>query len=203
MIPRVHAVTDARILWAGDLAWRVTRLRPFGAHLAIHVRDRTASAHHLARRAEEVAAWLAGSEVALVVNARPDIARVVGAYGTQVGREDLAPHDVRVVYPAGRIGTSTHSRDEATHARALGADWAFLGPLFTTPTHPGATPLGPLPLHDQDLPVVGIGGITLEHAVPLREAGYHGVAAIRAIWDAPDPAAAVAQVLGAWEDGTG
>lgn len=194
-LPRVHAITDRQVFARADLSQRVRSLARHGAHLAVHVRDRTATARNLATHALQFAGWLEGSGVVLVVNARPDIARAVGAAGVQLGAHDLAPDDARIVFPGGLVGRSVHSVAEVAGARHQGADYAILGPVFPTATHPGATVLGPGQLPNMGIPVVAIGGITLERVRTVRSAGYYGVAAIRAIWDAADPGTAVAELL--------
>jgi thiamine-phosphate pyrophosphorylase len=65
--------------------------------------------------------------------------------------------------------------------------------VFATATHPGAAPLGlegVRALAAVGLPVIAIGGVTAERIADLRAAGAWGGAAIRALWDADDPAGA-------------
>jgi len=193
MLPRVHAITDGRVLALPDLQARVLGLAHHGSTLALHVRDRDASGQAFTHHVTTIMRWLDGSGVLVLVNSRPDIARALGAGGVQLGVRDLTPADARKVLGPGWIGRSLHAPSEL--ALAQGADFAILGPVFPTASHPGAPPLGAHSLPVCEIPVIAIGGVTLGRVRSVRRAGYHGVAAIRAIWDAPSPGVAVAAML--------
>jgi thiazole tautomerase (transcriptional regulator TenI) len=134
------------------------------------------------------------------VNARSDIAAAVGAHGVQLGSEDLTPADARRVM-RGWIGRSVHSVDEAAAAVQEGADYLMVGTVYESASHPDR-PAGGVDLVRQTsrlgIPVIAIGGITPARAAEVREAGAYGVAAIRALWEAPDPAAAALDLLRPW-----
>jgi thiamine-phosphate diphosphorylase len=140
-------------------------------------------------------------EAALFVSGRPDIAAAVGAHGVQLSGSDLTPVDARRVMGGGWVGRSVHSSREADLARAEGADFLVVGNVFETDSHPGR-PGGGLSLITETaalgLPVIAIGGITAERAWQARDAGAYGVAAIGALWHAPDPAAATLAMLRPW-----
>jgi thiamine-phosphate diphosphorylase len=95
-----------------------------------------------------------------------------------------------------------HDLAAAEAARSEGADYLVVGPVFATTTHPGAAPLG-LEAFGRiaalGLPAIAIGGVTPERVRAVREAGAWGVAAIRALWDAAEPAAAARAMLEALE----
>jgi thiamine-phosphate pyrophosphorylase len=134
------------------------------------------------------------------VNARSDVAAAVGAQGVQLGRDDLSPADARRVMH-GWIGCSVHTLDEAAAAVKEGADFLVVGYVYETQSHPGRPAAG-LDLIRQTsgmgVPVIAIGGITEARAPQVRDAGAYGIAAIRALWEAPDPAAAALKLLGPW-----
>ncbi|MGH7700077.1 MAG: thiamine phosphate synthase, partial [Gemmatimonadales bacterium] len=91
-------------------------------------------------------------------------------------------------------------RDEARAAQTAGADYLVIGPVYATASHPERAPLGPDgfgALAAVGLPAIAIGGVTVERVPELRAAGAYGVAAIRALWDAPDPAATARAMLAA------
>lgn len=199
-LPRLHAITDERIAARADLAVVAGSLaRGAGAMLAFHARGRGLSglAHYaLARR---LAAY---PPVPLVVNDRLDVALAGGAVGVQLGHTSLAPADARRLNPAWWVGRSVATLVEAEAAQAAGADYLLVGPVYPTATHPGRVPLGPAalaPIVRLGLPVIAIGGVTPERVAELRAAGVHGVAAIRALWDAADPAAAAQRFVGELE----
>jgi thiamine-phosphate pyrophosphorylase len=76
-----------------------------------------------------------------------------------------------------------------------------VGTIYHTPSHPDRAPAGPNLVSDVarlGLPVIAIGGITPELAGELNAAGAYGVAAIRSLWYAADPAAATLAMLAPW-----
>lgn len=205
-LPRLHAVTDARVLGLDDLGIRAAAIAAAGPAVALHARDRTATAAALTRAALRLQALTRPPEAALVVNARPDLAAAIGAHGVQLGAADLAPRDARLVMPHGWIGCSVHSVEEAAAAVREGADYLVMGPVWPTASHPGQA-AGGLDLVRRAAglgrPVIAIGGVTAERAAEVRRAGGYGVAAISALWDADDPAAAALALLGPWLEDAG
>ncbi len=136
--------------------------------------------------------------VALVIGDRADVAASVGAHGVQLGFRSPPVRKVRPWYD-GWIGMSCHSEAELRAAQRGGADYAVLSPVFGVPTK--GAPLGTA-LFERlragvDLPVVGLGGIEGPTADAVRAAGANGVAVIRALRDAPDPAEAARALSGA------
>ena len=96
-----------------------------------------------------------------------------------------------LVGPALLVGRSVHDPDAVRTSCHDGADYVFLGPVFDTPSHPGSPALGPPALDTvRELPVIAIGGIGAASVPEVRARGVRGIAAISAIWDAPDPRAA-------------
>ncbi|MFZ5625307.1 MAG: thiamine phosphate synthase [Gemmatimonadota bacterium] len=200
-LPRLHAITDAAVLALPDLGVRAAAIAAAGSAVALHARDRSARAADLARTAERFVALARPPEATVIVSSRPDIARAVGAQGVQLGASDLAPADARRVLGPGWIGRSVHSVDEARAAVDEGADYLLVGNVFETTSHPGAAGKG-LGLIEQAAalgrPVIAIGGITRERAAQVRDAGAWGVAAITALWHAPDPGRAAIDLLAPW-----
>jgi thiamine-phosphate diphosphorylase len=155
----------------------------------------------LAAFAERVSALARPPEAAVVVHARPDLARATFAQGVQLRRADLAPDDARRVLQRGWVGVSVHSREEAVEAIAEGADYLVAGNVFATTSHPERPARGLSWLTEicrLGAPVVAIGGITPARAADVKAAGAWGVAAVSALWDAPDPAAAALGLARPW-----
>jgi thiamine-phosphate diphosphorylase len=200
-LPRLHAVTDARIAGLPDLGVRAAAIAAAGPSVALHARDRTAGGAGLARLALRLQRLARPPEAALVVSARPDLAAAIGAQGVQLAAGDLAPADARRLLAEGWIGRSVHTIEEAREAVTEGADYLLVGAVFPTASHPGG-PAGGLDLVRATAalgrPVIAIGGINPERAHEARAAGAWGVAAIRALWDAPDAAAAALALLAPW-----
>jgi thiamine-phosphate diphosphorylase len=166
-----------------------------GADLAFHARGHTLAGREQYDLAIRLSAY---PPVRLFANDRLDVALAVGAAGVQLGAGSLEPADARRLNPAWWIGKSVHDLAEAEAARAGGADYLLVGPVYATATHPDREPLGLRLLGDivrLGVPVVAIGGVTPECVGDLRAEGVYGVAAIRALWDAADPAAAARAML--------
>lgn len=200
-LPRVHAFTDHAILSAPDFGIRAAAIAAGGAAVALHARDRGGQDIRLAAGTLRMITLARPPEAAVFVSGRPDIAAATGAHGVQLGARDLAPADARRVLPQGWIGRSVHSLEEARAAVEEGADFLVLGNIYETPSHPGRTALGTGTLREAaslGKPVIAIGGVTPERAPELKAAGAYGVAAIRALWDADDPATATLSMLAPW-----
>lgn len=204
-LPRLHAVTDADVLAAPDFGVRAAAIAAAGSAVALHARDRAAGGAALARAAARLLALARPAEAAVFVSGRPDVAAALGAQGVQLAAEDLTPADARRILPAGWIGRSVHTEAEAAAAVDEGADYLLVGNVYQTASHPGRPAAG------LDLvraaaalgrPVIAIGGIDAARAGAVREAGAWGVAAIAALWRAPDPAAAALALLVPWADET-
>lgn len=189
-LPRLHAVTDERIARRADLDEVAAALAAGAPGLALHARGHTLSGVEHYRLAVRLRPSLS-SPVRLFVNDRLDVALATGADGVQLGAGSLDVATARRLGPSWLVGRSVHALADARAARAAGADYLLAGPVFRTATHPGATPLGLGGLGAivaAGLPVIAIGGVTLERIPALRAAGAWGAAAIRALWDASDPA---------------
>ncbi len=204
-LPRLHAVTDAEVLAAPDFGVRAAAIAAAGSAVALHARDRAAGGAALARAAGRLLALARPAEAAVFVSGRPDVAAALGAQGVQLAAEDLSPADARRLLPAGWIGRSVHTEAEARVAVDEGADYLLVGNVYQTASHPGrpAAGLGLVrAAAGLGRPVIAIGGIDAARAAEVRRAGAWGVAAIAALWRAPDPAAAALALLAPWAEDT-
>jgi len=149
----------------------------------------------LARRAQQLCA---AHGAQLLINSRADIAQLAGAAGVHLPEDGLPPQSIREKFPRLLCGVSVHSVAAAQRAEREGADYLLFGSVFPTASHPGRTPAGLARLHAvcaaTALPVFAVGGVTAANARACREAGAHGVAVIRAVWQAASVTTAV-QVL--------
>ena len=204
-LPRVHAFTDAALLRTPEFGIRAAAIAAAGAAVALHARAPGDGGGFLAAAALRILSLARPPEAAVFVSGRPDVAAAVGAGGVQLALGDLAPRDARLVFPHGWIGCSVHSREEAAAAVEGGADFLVVGSIYETTSHPGRPAAGPGLVSEcakLGQPVIAIGGITPERVIEVKAAGAYGVAAIRALWDAPDPAAATLALLAPWTDDT-
>jgi thiamine-phosphate pyrophosphorylase len=129
----------------------------------------------------------------LLINDRIDVALAVGADGVQLPVDSFTPAEARrLLGTRALIGTSTHSVEQARAAAAGGADFVVYGPVFDTPSKRAfGAGLGLEALAQVTravtLPVLAIGGVTVDRVQSVRQCGVHGIAVIGAILDAEDP----------------
>lgn len=141
----------------------------------------------------------------LIINDRADVARAVDADGVHVGQEDLPLAAARKAIGPGKIvGVSTHDPQQALEAERGGADYIGFGPLFGTNTKAtGYTARGLDQLREirtlVAIPIVAIGGVTVERAPSALTAGANAVAMISDLVLAEDVSAKVRRTLHALE----
>lgn len=169
-----------------------------GARL-LQLREKNLSPSEVLQLAQTAQEICEPSRARLFINSDFEIARQAGAFGTHL-RESQSVHGVRKVLELEySVGQSVHCLEAALRAEKAGADYLIFGSIFPTASHPESTPLGLEALRELtsriSIPVYAIGGISLKNVRPCLEAGAHGVAAIRAIWDAPDVEIAVRQFI--------
>jgi len=124
----------------------------------------------------------------LLVSSRTDVALAVSADGVHLPSHDLSPREVRSLAsrapaPVGlTISQSCHSPEEVQQAAENGADLALFAPVFEKKAAPGTKPAGLEALREAcqcNIPVLALGGVTLENANDCLRAGAAGIAAIR------------------------
>src|SRR5690606_6490272 len=106
--------------------------------------------------------------------------------------------------PSSTVGASVHDAGGAERAAADGANFAFVGNVFATSSHPGRDGMGRAGLaricrRVPGLPVIAIGGVRPEHVPGLIAAGAFGVAVLGGIWSRPDAGSAAREYLEALE----
>ena len=199
-LPRLHLVTDERVLRsAGFLETAERLLDRGGGRVALHLRGHELSGRERWEMAATLSRLTRSSGAALNVNDRVDVAVGCGAEGVQLGRGSLPPAAARELLGDDRwIGASVHDPQEAAEAARQGADFLLAGTLYASPSHPGGEPSGIDWIRDLaplGLPVLGIGGIDATRLPEVLDAGAYGVAAISAVWSAPDPVGSLEQFL--------
>ena len=166
-----------------------------GARL-LQIRAKAVSGRDFLAIAEAVVALAARTGALVIVNDRADIARISGAGGVHLGQEDLTPSRVRpLVGPGAVVGLSTHTADQIEAALAQPIDYLAIGPVFATSTkNTGYGPLGVDRVQQvtkrvgpSGLDVVAIGGITLERARGVIDAGARAVSVISDLLATGDP----------------
>ncbi|HMB78968.1 MAG TPA: thiamine phosphate synthase [Vicinamibacterales bacterium] len=136
----------------------------------------------------------------VIINDRADIARLAGADGVHVGQEDLTPAAVRAILgDTAIVGLSTHSVEQIDLAVLEPVTYIAVGPVFGTATKAtGYEQVGLDMVREaarrasaRGLPLVAIGGITLENAISVLQAGAASVAVISDLLATGDPEARV------------
>ncbi len=170
-----------------------------GGAAVVQLRDKSKSVGQIYERAVAMQAVCRELGAIFIVNDRLDVALACGADGVHLGPEDLPVKAARAVVPEGFIiGGSAGTVERARQLEAGGADYLGVGAVFEArASKPDASaPRGPAVITSVvdavEIPVVGIGGIGLENAAEVIDAGAAGVAVIRALSDADDPQAAAA-----------
>lgn len=195
--PRIDAAfgdTLARALDGGDVASLQLRLKD------ISDADVLKAGEALMRIAQKAG-------VAFIVNDRPDLAQKLGADGVHIGQEDAPYGEARALLGPDRIiGVTCHaSKHLAMEAAEAGADYVAFGAFYPTQTKEPKAHAEPEILtwwqEIMEAPCVAIGGITVENAAPLIEAGADFLAVASGVWDHPKgPRAAVEALNGLFEN---
>ena len=166
----------------------------------IHVRERELDAAALAELVTAVVGATRGSSTKVVVNDRVDVAVACGADGVHLRSDSMPAGRVRRMTPDGfLIGRSVHSAEEASAAFA-GTDYLVAGTVFHTASKPGQTVwLGLSGLaavaHAVSVPVLAIGGMSVERAPEVAGAGAKGISAIGLFADPDRPIKEVVRLL--------
>ena len=182
-------VADTALLLA-----KVETVLAAGARL-LQYRNKSADAARRGEQARALRAVCRRHAATLIINDDVTLARAIDADGVHVGADDPALAIAREQLGSQKIiGVSCY--DDLQRARAAatqGADYVAFGSFFASAVKPGAVraPLSVLPAaRALGVPVVAIGGITLDNAGGLIAAGADAVAVISALFAAPDPAGA-------------
>jgi thiamine-phosphate pyrophosphorylase len=150
----------------------------------VQIRERRLEAGALTALVERAVAAVRGSRTRILVNDRLDVALAAGAHGLHLPAHGIAAPRARAIAPPGfLIGRSVHDVREAQRVAAEGGlDYLFFGTVFASASKPDTPPVGSDALAAAaaavPVPVLAIGGVTLERAGELARAGAAGAAAI-------------------------
>jgi thiamine-phosphate pyrophosphorylase len=192
LFPALYAILDAAPTQTIDsLVSFANQLTGAGVQL-IQLRAKRISARQFQQIATALIA-AASKNVRIIINDRPDIASVTNAAGVHVGQEDLPAEAARKLCPAPQwIGISTHNLVQLRAASETSADYIAVGPIYPTTTKENPDPVAGLELiraarRLTSKPLVAIGGITIDSAAAVFQAGADSVAIIGDLRNAPDP----------------
>lgn len=170
-----------------------------GGAECLQLREKGMEDAELLRRAEALRDLTRRRGALLVINDRPDVARLVDADGVHLGQDDLPVAAVRrIVGPRTIVGKSAHTLEQARTALAEQPDYLAVGPMFASTTKPQDYIAGPRTLSamiaEIDRPHVAIGGITSDNVVQLTAVGCRRIAVCSAVISRPDVRAAAARL---------
>jgi thiamine-phosphate pyrophosphorylase len=198
-LPPLYVILDAALLPSDPIEF-TKKLLDAGARL-FQYRDKTPSSRELLHASQALCLTVRQHGGTFLVNDRADISRLAGASGVHLGQDDLSVAAAREVVGTGcLIGLSTHNLPQFEAAVESSADYIAVGPIFpTTGKH------NPDPVVGVDFvraarklttkPIVAIGGITLERARQVIDAGADSVAVISDVLKAKNPVDRVRQYL--------
>ncbi|MEO6924588.1 MAG: thiamine phosphate synthase [Bryocella sp.] len=185
-IPTLYAILDretldTRNLRVDDIA---RELHDAGVTL-LQYRDKHNAPQEILRAAAEISAIFADTNATLIMNDRADLAKLAGWNAVHVGQGDLPIAAAKKL--VNYVGISTNNGTQVLEADTTDADYIATGPVFTTTTKSDAPSVvglaGVRRAHScTSKPLVAIGGITLENASNVLEAGADSVAIISGLF---------------------
>jgi thiamine-phosphate pyrophosphorylase len=201
IVPRLYLVTDRTVTGGRPLVEVVARalegipgsgLAP--RDVAVQLREKDLEGRALAELGRALRAVTSAAGVRLFVNDRIDVAFAVGADGVHLGGTSLTTGETRAFAPGLSVAISAHTTADI-RARGGAAAFAVFGPIRDTPSkRPYGAPLGWGPLAEAarlGTPLLAIGGVGVEDVGEALRNGARGIACIRPIMQATDPAATV------------
>ena len=204
---RLYTFIDTSCLGPRRAAVVAQQLCDGGSDL-IQLRAKGSTSEEICRLAEEILPVLHRANVGLVINDHWDIACKIGADLCHLGQEDFFDagwtDSSQLLPPIGAAGTpllglSTHAPAQALRAIAARPAYIAIGPVFATPTKPGAAPVTLYYVRwaaaNIQIPWFAIGGINPNNLAQVLQAGATRVCAVTAILNSPDTAEACRQFL--------
>lgn len=198
----LYVITDATLAPGRGHA-EIARAALAGGARIIQLRDKNTDAGLLLPEAREMARLCRDAGALFIVNDRLDLALAAGADGVHLGQTDLPVAEARRLLGDGRlVGISVENMEQVRQAEADGADYLGVGAIYGSATKTDAgEAVGVEQIRRfaaaSPLPIVAIGGITLQRIPEVRAAGAYSVAVISAVVAAADPEQAALQLAAA------
>jgi len=182
-LPAEYAITRAGELGVERFLSRLEARLRAGLKL-VQVREKSLPREALEKLARQVVALCRAHGAKVLVNSDAALALETGADGVHLTAEQLRGLSGRP--DLAWCGASCHSSEELRRAESLGVDFAVLGPVRATPSHPDAVPLGWAGFRDiaqgSSIPVYALGGINPKDMEQALSCGGHGIAMVRGSW---------------------
>ena len=171
-----------------------------GGVSVVQIREKTAETLDFYNLALKVKKITSKYNVPLIINDRVDVAMAIDAEGVHVGQSDMPCDITRKLIGNDKIlGVSAATISEAKKAEKDGADYIGTGAVFPTATKDDAPSITKKDLKEIvesiNIPVVAIGGITLDNACELLDTGISGLSVVSAIMSAENPKKASKKLL--------
>lgn len=187
----LYAVTDRHWLAADESLYSVVEKALKGGATFMQLREKNLEDEQFLKEAVEIKGLCAQYGVPFVINDNVDIAVSMDADGVHVGQSDMEAGDVRAkIGPDKILGVSAHTVEQAKLAEAQGADYLGVGAVFPTGSKDDADEVRYETLKEicqaVNIPVIAIGGITVDNTPQLAGSGICGIAVISAIFGQQD-----------------
>lgn len=182
-LPEIYGITNASE-WGMTCALERIRAALQGELRLVQVREKEMSRDELRRFARDCVELAQDHGARVLVNSDWELAREVAAAGVQLTAKQLVSLSARP--PVALCGASCHSREELQRAAELNLDFAVLGAVQATASHPNVAPLGWRKFEEivkgSPLPVFAIGGLQRDDLTIAQQHGAHGIAMLRGAW---------------------
>lgn len=191
--PRFSITEEVRLVLEGGCKW-------------IQLRMKDASYDEMRATALEIIPLCKENDAIMVIDDNVRLTDELRVHGVHLGKNDMPPRQAREeLGPHAIIGVTANTAEDILAMRGIDVDYVGLGPFRFTTTKSALSPVIGLDGYrdimsairnaGSELPVVAIGGITLDDIVPLMETGINGVAMSGAIINDPDPKEYTAKVI--------
>jgi len=173
---------------SADFISHLERVLETGIRL-VQLRAKTLTALQYARLTEQALACCRRYDARLLLNASADVALALQADGVHLTSTRLMSSVTRPLPSGLLVSAACHDARQVLHADRIRADLLTISPVLPTATHTTAEPLGWPRFRElvvkTSIPVYALGGMSVDTLAQAREAGAHGIAAIRSLWDTP------------------
>lgn len=191
--PRFSITEEVRLVLEGGCKW-------------IQLRMKDASYDEMRATALEIIPLCKENDAIMVIDDNVKLTDELRVHGVHLGKNDMPPRQAREeLGPHAIIGVTANTAEDILAMRGIDVDYVGLGPFRFTTTKSALSPvigidgyrdiMSAIRNAGSELPVVAIGGITLDDIIPLMETGINGVAMSGAIINAPDPKEYTAKVI--------
>ena len=205
-IGRLHVLTDTE-LQSRFTHVELTKMAIKGGADTIQFRQKTGATREMIEICREMKRLCEDADVTFIVNDRVDVAIASEADGVHLGQNDFPIPLARKLLGENRIiGGSAVTHEEARNCLAEGADYIGFGPVYPTTSKDDAGPVTGIALLEEvvkavPIPIIAIGGVTVENTLEVIRAGAQGIAVISAVCCQKNPEQAARKLSQALQSG--